>query len=303
MNREQWDAVIVGGGPAGLSAALWLARYRRRAVIIDDDEPRNEAAWAVHGYPGFPDPRPDDLRRKLGEQARTAGASMDRGRVSEVRGEKGDFIVTEEGGRERHARRILLAYGRTDRLPDLAGLPELYGTSVFHCPDCDGPSIAGCNVGVIGHNRSAAGLALYLLTWAPRVTLLTNGLEPDLTEEARATLQRQHVAIRTERIVRLKGVDGQLEQVDVGGAPLELDALFFHWGTDPASTLAQRTGCECESSGDIRVQWTSMETSVPGIYAAGDIVGHPHLAITAAAQGVQAALAIHRSLLPAEFAL
>ncbi len=304
MSDEPWDAVIVGGGPAGLSAALWLARYRRRTLIVDDERPRNEAAWAVHGYPGLTDPTPADLRARLADQALTAGAVLARCRVDRVSGSKDAFVIDAGAEGQPRARRVVLAYGRRDRLPDIPRLHDFYGTSVFHCPDCDGPSVAGCDVAVIGHDRAAAGLALYLLTWVAGVTLLTNGLDPEIEASTRNTLAAEGVVIRTEAVETLEGEAGRLGRIRLGGGdPLEAQALFFHWGTDPGSTLAHRAGCETDIGGDIRVEPRSMETSVPGIHAAGDIIGHPHLTIIAAAQGVQSALAIHRSLLPDAFAL
>ncbi|HUG39351.1 MAG TPA: NAD(P)/FAD-dependent oxidoreductase [Longimicrobiales bacterium] len=304
MSGEAWDAVVVGGGPAGLSAALWLARYRRRTLVLDDARPRNEAAWAVHGYPGLPDPTPVQLRQRIAEQATTAGAVLERCRVDRVSGSKGEFVV-EVGPADRlAAHRVVLAYGRRDRVPSLPGLNDFYGTTVFHCPDCDGPGMAGCELAVLGHDRAAAGLALYLLTWAEGTTLVTNGLEPELDADAVRTLEAEGVAIRSEPVEALEGGAGQLARVTFDGAPpLEVQGLFFHWGTAPSSTLAQRAGCACDEIGDIQVDRRTMETSVPGIHAAGDIVGHPHLAITAAAQGVRAALAAHRSLLPASWQL
>jgi thioredoxin reductase len=301
VNRT-WDAVVVGGGPAGLSAAYWLARYRRRTLVLDDARPRNEDAWAVHGYPGLKDLKPAHLRRQLQDQATEAGALVQRRRVGRVSGEKGLFLVEDTRGDRVAARRVVLAYGRTDRVPDLPGLQELYGTSVFHCPDCDGPSVAGLDVGVLGHDRPAATLALYLLTWVPRVVLLTNGLEPDLEPAALATLQRNAVGVETARVDRLEGRAGSLQRVRLADErQVPLQALFFHWGSDPASELGEQAGCDHDAGGDVVVQRDTMETSVPGIHAAGDLVGRPYLAIIAAAEGVRAALAIHRSLLPEEF--
>jgi thioredoxin reductase len=303
VNRT-WDAVVVGGGPAGLSAAYWLARYRRRTLVLDDARPRNEDAWAVHGYPGLSDLRPAELRGRLQDQATAAGALIERRCVARVSGEKGAFLVEDTAGDNVAARRVVLAYGRTDRIPDLPGLRELYGTSVFHCPDCDGPSVAGCDVGVLGHDRPAAAIALYLLTWATSTVLLTNGLDPDLDTPALETLQRYSVRIETAPVERVEGSNGSLERVRLADhRDLPLGALFFHWGSEPATDLARATGCDLVTSGDVVVDRDTLETSIPGIFAAGDIVGRPHLAISAAADGVRVALSIHRSLLPDEFQL
>ena len=298
-----WDTVVVGGGPAGLSAAFWLARYRRRTIILDDDRPRNEAAWAVHGFPGLEDPAPEELRQRLLEQAAGAGALLERRRVAEIEGQKGEFVIRDDQGGETPARRVVLAYGRTDRLPDIAGIRDLYGSSVFHCPDCDGPSVIDQTVGVLGHDQPAAALALYLLTWASRTVLLTNGLEPDITPSAHETLGQYDVAIDDRRVTRVEGTAGALQRVVFEEGEMPLEALFFHWGSDPSSHLAAAAGCDCASSGDIKIDRATMETSTPGVHAAGDIVGRPYLASVAAAEGIRAALAIHRSLLPDEFQL
>lgn len=299
----EWEAIVVGGGPAGLSAALWLARYRRPTLVIDSGEPRNEAAWAVHGYPGLEDPHPEELRQLIRCQAEDAGARIREGTVASITGGKDAFELALGDGDTVGARRVVLAYGRHDRVPDIPGIDALYGRSVFHCPDCDGPLVAGETVGVLGRDRPAAALALYLLTWAERTVLMTNGLEPDLPDGAAATLDRHGVEIRREPVTRLTGTDGQLERAELAGAgDLPLGALFFHWGSHPSSALGPATGCDCSESGDLLVD-SSLETSVAGIYAAGDIVGRPHLATSAVAGGVRAALALHRSLLPAEFKL
>ncbi|MFW5950892.1 MAG: NAD(P)/FAD-dependent oxidoreductase [Gemmatimonadota bacterium] len=301
MSRT-WDAVIVGGGPAGLSAALWLARYRRRVITLDEGHPRNEAAWAVHGYPGLPDPDPERLRSTIREQATAAGAIFERRRVVEITGEKGDFTLADAAADTIGARRIVLAYGRRDRLPGIPGLEACYGRSVFHCPDCDGPTVEGARVAVLGHDRNAAALALYLLTWAREALMLTNGLDPALPPDAIGTLRRHSVGIITGRVERLESEGCQLRAARVDGRVVPLDALFFHWGSEPASGLGSVTGCTVNRHGDLEVNG-SLETSIPGIYAAGDIIGRPHLAVSAAAGGVRAALALHRSLLPDEFRL
>jgi thioredoxin reductase len=300
MTDDALDVLIVGGGPAGMSAALWLGRYRRRVTVIDAGAPRNEPAWAVHGYPGVPDPTPTELRRRLYEQAQGAGATIVTGEAVHVAGDKGNFSVTLEDGTRLSARRLILAYGLRDYVPELEGVAELYGTSVFHCADCDGPAFLGSRLGVIGNDRYGANMALYLRQWTEDITLLPCGRELELDEEGLAVLAEAGIPVRREKVLSLVGHGGNLTQVELeGGEALRLDALFFHLGSEPRCDLAELLTCETDEDGYIAVD-RGQETSCPGVHAAGDITGPPHLASIAAAEGVRAALAIHRSLLPAE---
>lgn len=293
-----WDAVIVGGGPAGLTCALWLARYHRNVCLFDTAEPRNEPAWAVHGFPGILDPTPTELRGRIRQQARTAGAALVLDAVSRIEGQKNEFRITTASGEQHAARRVVLGYGLRDYLPDVPGIRMLYGSAVFHCADCDGPEAAGRAVAVIGHDRSAATLALYLRYWTDRVTLLPHDARLSLEQADRDTLGREGVEVREGRIERLDAADGMLRSVQFeDGGSLPSDRLFFHLGSEPRCDLAEHLGCELDAAGYITVD-KGQESSVPGVYAVGDITGPPHLASTAAADGVKAALTIHRSLLP-----
>lgn len=297
------DAVIVGGGPAGLSAGLWLGRYRRRVHVYDAGQPRNRVAWAVHGFPGLPEISPAELRRRIRTQAVAAGAAIRHGRVVDISGDKDDFHIEIDGAPPAHSRRILLAYGLSDRVPDIPGLAPAYGTTVHHCPDCDGPSVAGTKVGVIGWDRHAVGLAVFLLTWTDRVVLFTHGrrLHPD--DAIRRALARAALPVLTGRIARVDQRDGIIECVEFqDGTRERIDRIFFHIGSRPGSDLGDRLGCRSTEAGELVVH-ASHETTVPGVYAAGDIAGRPYLACSAAAEGVLAALTIHRSLLPAEYEL
>jgi thioredoxin reductase len=294
---QHYDALIIGGGPAGLAAGLWLARYRRHVRILDSGRPRNDPTWAVHGFPGLSDPPPHELRRVLIEQAHTAGAEWQACEVSTVGGVKNNFMVGGDDIAFR-ARRLLLAYGRRDILPEIEGIESLYGKSVFHCPDCDGPSSLDARIGVIGWDRKAASLALYLLTWGRNVSLLTHGREPDFSDHIRRVLTKYDVGIETNPIARLCSSGNRLTAVEfANGDALPLDSAFFHLGSHPSSDLADQLGCARDADGNLLVD-RGQQTSVPGVFAAGDLIGPPYLAVSAAAGGVKTAIALHKSLLP-----
>lgn len=292
-----WDVVVVGGGPAGLSAALWLARYRRRVLVFDAGRPRNRATWAVHGFPGLPDLPPDELRARLREQAMAVGAEFSAGTVRAVDGSQDAFTIGTHEGATHRARRVLLAFGLRDVLPDVPGLEEAFGQSAFHCPDCDGPSVVGAPVAVYGRDQEAAALALYLLTWASRVELLSDGAPSELGPDHLERLRQNDVPVRSEKVRRIVAPGGRLERIELEAAPdVAAEALFFHLGARPACDIAEALGCERD--GGQPVVDHAQETSVRGVFAAGDLVGPPYLAVSAAASGVRAALAIHRSLVP-----
>jgi thioredoxin reductase len=293
-----YDVVVIGGGPAGLSGAMWLARYRRKVRVFDAEDPRNAVTWAVHGYPGLDDISPQDLRKRLKLQAVDAGAEYEPGVVETIEGEMDDFKVTVADGRVFGARRILIATGLKDIVPELPGFDDFYGTSIWHCPDCDGPSVIDCKVGVIGWGRQIAAYCMYMLTFTRNLTVLTHGHPPDLSAEARDALARWNIPVNEGVIERLEGEGGQLHHIVFhGGATEDFDAIFFHIASGPGSSFAADMGCEADEDGILEID-KEYQTTVPGVYAAGDIVPGSRLAIRAAAEGVRAAVGIHKSLIP-----
>jgi thioredoxin reductase len=301
MTRSMYDAIVVGGGPAGLSAALVLGRCRRRVLVCDDGRPRNAAARRLHGFISRDGINPHELRDLARQDAARYGVQFVQGRVIAARrltarnGHSGatHFAVTLEGGAVRRARKLLLATGVTDVLPALRGLRRFYGRGVHHCPYCDAWEYGDQRLVAFGHGEPAVGLALSLRTWSKRVTACTHG--GGVSERDKQRLRRNGIALRQARIVRLEGDDSLRRVVLAKGRPLVCDALFFNTGQVVRSGLAESLGCERAEDDTISTD-TKQRTGVPGLYLAGDADGDVQFAIAAAAEGATAAVAINREL-------
>jgi thioredoxin reductase len=295
-----YDVAIVGGGPAGLSAAVWLARYLHQVVLIDSGDPRNWETRGVNGFLGLPRIRPAELREKGREEARKYGATLVDDTVGRVeRGDDDLFVLTLDSGPSLHARRLLLAIGLKDVWPDIPGLERVYGETAHVCPDCDGYEARDQKTVVIGRGRKAVGMALNLTTWTRDIIICTNGESPDLDEaEYCEKLDALNIPVLTERVVSVCARDRRVHCLALeSGMELDADKIFFAIGQYPADDLGAQLGCERDSGGHIIVD-EHYHTSVPNVYAAGDIVPGPQLAIAAASEGASAALAIHKSLGP-----
>lgn len=312
-----YDAAIVGGGPAGLSAAIWLARYRRRVVLFDSGDPRNWETRGIHGYLGLPDVAPIDLRARGRDEARRFGAELVDAHVERATriGEEEFALeicpleVTKATPREletRHvpaaqcvsARRVLLAFGIKDVWPDVPGLDRCYGETVHHCPDCDGYEARGTRIAVIASGGSAAAMVFALGTWSDAITICTNGAAPLLSTELQEKLDALGIPVHTARITRVRNDGGAVQALELAdGGIVRCDRIFFSIGHRPADDLAVQLGCVRDDEGMIEVDY-AFHTSVRNVFAAGDIVPGPHLGIVAAAHGAIAAVSIHKSLTP-----
>lgn len=294
------DCVVVGGGPAGLSAALMLGRCRRRVSVCDTGEPRNARARAIHGYLTRDGLDPAEFLR-LAREELTGYDTVDLCQV-EVTGvsRNGEgFRVVCADGAQLMTRKLLLATGVRDELPEIEGLESLYGTSVHHCPYCDAWEWRDQPIAVYGKNEAAVVVALGLLTWSSDVLLCTDK-SSDITEPELERLGRLGVAVRTERVVRLEGRDGYLQRVIFAqGRPADRRALFVCTTQRQRSDLAAQLGCRFNEKG--AVDTGKLETTnVPGLYVAGDASKEAQLVIVAAAEGAQAGMAIHQALLQEE---
>ena len=299
---ELYDCIVVGAGPAGLTAALFLARYRHRTLTFHHNSPRNEYARGVHGFLGHHGILPNELLARGRDEVTDHGGLILESRVESVeRISKDHFRAFNGNGGMYEARRILLATGLRDITPDCPGFREFYGVSVHHCPDCDGYESRDKRIVVLGTGKKIVGFALSLLTWTDKITLVTGGDEDDMSDDERAKLSDFDIPIRYQSLAALEGdlESRELQRVlFTDGDSLECDALFFNLGTEFGSNLHEGLGCKLDDLCDLVWVDEARQTSVEGVYAAGDITPHSQLAIVAAGEGAMAAIHIHNSLIP-----
>ncbi len=307
MTEQLYDCIVIGAGPGGLSAALFLARYRRRVLTFHHNSPRNIYSHGVHGFLGHHNILPLELLTRGREEVTQHGGLIIEGCVTKVERIADDHFRVTSGDEKTveqnfDARRLLLATGLRDFTPDCPGFQDFYGVTVHHCPDCDGFEVTNKRVAVLGHGSNAVGFTLKMLTWTDKLTLITNGDPGDITDEHRAKLAALNIPITNQSIAKLEG-DTEAKQLRYvrfdDGESLECDALFFNLGTEPSSKyLHEALGCKLDE--ECGLVWVDgdQQTSVAGVYAAGDLTPNSQLAVVAAAEGAMAAIHIHKSLIP-----
>jgi len=291
-----YDVIIVGAGPAGLSAALMLGRCRRRVLVCDTGRPRNAASRAMHGYLSRDGMPPADFLKVAREQmAQYDTIELRDAEVTHAECNDGRFHVTLRDGVRLAARKLLIATGVVDNLPEIPGFRELYGLGVFHCPYCDGWEVRDQPLAVYGRGARGLGLSLELTGWSRDIVLCTNG-PSEIDAEDLSRLTRNGIVVREERVARLEG-DGGLERVVFeSGESLARRALFFTTGQTQQSELAHRLGCEINEKGTV-LTGRYETTHLSGLYVAGDASRAVQWVVVAAAEGAEAAFAINTDLL------
>lgn len=290
-----YDVIIIGGGPAGLSAALVLARCRRHLLLCDAGQPRNRRSSALHGFltrDGIPPLELLGLGRKELEAYGVQPRLMS---VTSLIHAGAFFEATLDTGERVRARMGLIASGVRDHVPDIPGVDECYGVTVHHCPYCDGWEHRDKRIAVIGRGTGGAGLALALKTWSPHVVLCTNGAR-HLRPVDRQQLVDEHIAIRTSVITSLVHEDATVRGIAfTDGSTVDCDAVFFAAGQSQQCDLPGRLGCRMNRKGSVKTGLLG-QTHIPGLYVVGDASRDVQFAIVAAAEGAKAAVAINKEL-------
>ncbi|HJQ12513.1 MAG TPA: NAD(P)/FAD-dependent oxidoreductase [Gemmatimonadaceae bacterium] len=299
MAAERYDVAVVGGGPAGLAAALWLARYLHKVVVIDSGDPRNWETRGINGYLGHQGIRSPELRRIGRAEGEQYGAQFVSGIVETAANETGElFAICLRDGKTIEARRILLAIGIRDVWPDIPGLDQCYGETAHVCPDCDGYETRDKKTIVIGVGRKAVGMALALTTWTKEIVICTNGEPPDMNQDLLNLIKPLNIPVIDAPITCVLSQNKEIRGVELeGGMSLDCERLYFAIGQYPSDDLGTQLGCDRDKIGRVVIDERN-HTSIKNVYAAGDVAGGPQLAIAAAASGAIAAVAIHASLVP-----
>lgn len=295
------DVLIIGGGPAGLSAALVLGRCKRQVLLCDAGTPRNAQSQGVHGFLTRDGIAPADLRR-LGREQLSAypNVTVRDGEVVHVDCEHDHFAARLADGSKLTASKLLFAPGLIVDLPQIDGFAEFYGRGVFDCPYCDGWEVRDQPLAVFARGDSGVKFALQLLGWSSSVTLCTDG-PSQLTSVAQQELRENGITVIEEKVARLEKEDTAFRGIRfANGKVLACRALFFVAETIRPSPILANLGCDLTDRGAAKTGEYE-NTQVPGLYVAGDASRRVDFAIVAAAEGAMAAFSINRELLKERF--
>ena len=290
------DCLIIGAGPAGLSAATYLARYRRDVCCVQAGPSRASYIPATHNLAGYPDGiAGEELLRRLREQAAVHGVVPRDARVEALRAIDGGFEAVA-GGELLRAARVVLATGVLDQHPDFPGLREAtLDGAVRWCPICDGYDVIDRDVALLGPATSTLGHALFLRTYTRKVALIAQSDAPGLDAAGLEKLAAAGIELVVEPPVDLRPADGGIEVVFANGAVRRFDALYPMQGCSVQNALALQVGARVTKGGDLEVD-ARQATSVPGLYAIGDVVNAINQIGVAFGHAAIAATAVHRSL-------
>ena len=293
---EIQDCIIVGGGPAGLNAAVVLGRCRRKVVLFDSATYRNRYSHGMHNYLTRDDILPTEfLKIAVAETKKYGTTIISKKIISARKNDDGVFVVKTEDGIDYQSKKLLIATGLWDNLPNIPGFKELYGKSVHHCPYCDGWENCDKLLGIYARDKNGFELALALKCWSSTVTYYADGknkLKPIEVE----TLVANDIKIISYPVDRLEASDGKLTNIVFkNGQRSPCDALFFVNGFEQQCNLAETFGCNMSKKGAVLTN-RHQQTNIDGLYVAGDASKDMHFVVVAAAEGAKAGVLINKEL-------
>lgn len=294
-----FDVIIIGGGPAGLNAAVVLGRCGRKVLVFDHRRQRNRHSHGMHNYLTRDNISPATFIQLSHQELKKYGVKLLNVEVKDAqKNDKGGFRLKDTRGKFYQSKKLILATGLTDRLPAVKNTTKFYGRSIFHCPYCDGWEVRNKKIGIYAKNKNGIELALTLTGWSKQITLYTDG-ENYLRKKAREQLAKKNISIVYEKIHSFEGSGNQVKNITfINGEKKSCEAIFFSGGYDVQSDLVTTLGCKVDKN-KIVLTNKSQQTNIPGLYVAGDASKDMHFVVVAAAEGAKAAVYINKELLEA----
>ncbi|TYS18697.1 NAD(P)/FAD-dependent oxidoreductase [Rossellomorea vietnamensis] len=298
--KKTYDCIIVGGGIAGLQAAIQLGRYEHDILVVDSSDGRSSICRSYHNLLGWPDGVSGEKLRSLGrQQAEAVGVEFQSDRIVTARKDKGEFILDGKDGYHYVGRKLLLATGIMDNIPKIKNLLPCLGLSVYVCPDCDGYEVKNKKVVILGSGEAGAEMAQTIHYWTDEITYI-NHESKEVTDETRRKLEERNIRI-VEGNLSEAIVEGDSDFKGVrlkNGVEITGEKGFIAFGGNKVHTeLARELGVEILDNKHINADARSKETNVEDVWAAGDIVAHSEQVSTAMGDGSIAAIWIHKKLL------
>ncbi|GAC1490295.1 MAG: NAD(P)/FAD-dependent oxidoreductase [Flavisolibacter sp.] len=293
---EILDCIIVGGGPAGLNAAVVLGRCRRKILVFDTAKQRNRYSHGMHNYLTRDDILPFDFLQMAHKELHKYGVALLEKKITRaVKNQDGIFEVCDENNNKYFSKKLLIATGLIDKLPEIKGFKELYGKSVFHCPYCDGWEVRDKKIAVYAKEKRGAPLALSLKGWTTNISLLTDG-KNKIKPAERSLLELNGIDIIRFPLDKLVEAEGKLQKIIFkNGQEILCDAIFFVNGYQQQCNLAETFGCALSKKGEI-ITNRHQQTKIEGLYGAGDADKDVHFVVVAAAEGAKAGVIINKEL-------
>lgn len=294
--KNQFDVIIIGGGPAGLNAAVVLGRCNRKVLLFDHGKQRNRYSHGMHNYLTRDDITPKEFLHISRKELKKYGVKILNVEVEHAaKNGESNFAVKDIKGIIYTSKKLILATGLTDNLPEIEGIKKFYGSSVYHCPYCDGWENNNKKIGVYSKTKSGIDVSLSLTAWSADITLYTDG-EKYLDRKDKEKLREKNIKVIIEPIDKLKGKGKQLTHIVLkNGTTLSCEAMFFSNGYSVQCHLVESLGCKVNEQ-NIAITNHSQQTNIKGLYVAGDISRDVHFVVVAAAEGAKAAVYINKEL-------
>ncbi|MGG3557072.1 NAD(P)/FAD-dependent oxidoreductase [Peribacillus frigoritolerans] len=297
---KQADCIIIGGGIAGIQAAIQLGRYKHDIIVIDSAQGRSSIAKAYHNILGWPDGVSGKQLRTLGRQhAEKFGVEFTDDTVISLEKKQDKFFIQTKNDREYQAKMIFLGTGITDNIPPIKNIYSTLGTSTYICPDCDGYEIMDKQTVVLGGGNTGASMALTLLYWSKDI-IYVNHLKSKIDEEYRDKLTANHIPVIEEEVCEVHVDDNQeLTGIElVSGKIIEAEKAFTAFkGNKLNNGLALQLGVQVNENNHVVVHPRTKETNIKGVWAGGDLVAHSEQVTISMGDGTQSAIWIHKRLL------